>query len=352
MQSAKLVRLNVERIILSESRSTNASENQLYVHRKPVIANVPTAVISSSIFSKYWKSASIIGLSLSLCYALISKPAFQKNSDKSEILLAALLAPPVESERAEPDDSIPTDSDAETSAVVFSGSEYQNRLESEYGAKNVPAVVQDPQTSSQVISMDLEARKESFFKRKEELMKSVSVSQSNGEDLKSMVKFIAGLIAVNRPNIPDCGMVAAAIVKLSSSKKVDPFFVAALISVESRFGQNEKSNVGATGLMQLLPSTATFVADSSRSIKPSLTDVTTNIKLGIDYWMQLEKRYHGNRFLALSAYNWGPGNVDKVRTSPSRIPGSVQKYAKTILERHANWLTHFKNAKLGASGVG
>ena len=356
MQSAKLVRSNVERVILSEPQATTASENQLYVHIKPVLAHIP-----ASIFLRYWKAVSLASLAISLCYALVFKPIFNPPSHKNEISLAALITPQTQLERAgldksdseidDPEVLSAAISDVDTTAVVYSGSEYQNRLELEYDIKNVATVVQDPQSSSQVIN-DLEARKQSIYKRKEELMKKYSAGPSNGEDLRSMVKFIAGLIAVNRPNIPDCGMVAAAIVKLSSAKKVDPFFVAALISVESRFGQNEKSNVGATGLMQLMPNTATEVADSSRAIRPSLTDVTTNIKLGIDYWIQLEKRYRGNQFLALSAYNWGPGNVDKVRTSPSRIPASVQKYAKTILERHASWLTHFRNAKLGASGVG
>jgi len=347
VQSAKLVRPNIERVILSEADATNAHENQLYVHIKPGLAHIP-----ASVFLRYWKAVSLASLAISICYAILFRPIFSSEIVSSEISLASLIAPLSESQKLEAEDlSMQVDPDAETTAVVYSGSEYQNRLESEYNTHNVPAVVQDPQSSSQVIT-DFEARKQSFFKRKQELMRQFVPGHTSGDDLKSMVKFIAGLIAVNRPNIPDCGAVAASIVKLSSAKKVDPFFVAALISVESRFGQNEKSTVGATGLMQLMPDTANEVADSSRSIKPSLTDVTTNIKLGIEYWNQLEKKYKGNRFLALSAYNWGPGNVDKVRSTPSRIPSSVQKYARTIMERHASWLTHFRNAKLGASGVG
>ncbi len=344
MQPSKLVRSNVERVILSEAASSDAAENQLYVHIKPVLVQIP-----ASIFLRYWKPVSLASLSVSLCYALLFRPAFLPSTEEiSEISLASLIA----SENIEELNSAANDSgtDSATTAIVYSGSEYQNRLETEYNSKNVPAVVQDPQTSSQIID-DFEARKQSFLLRKQELLRKI-VPGNSPEDLKGMVKFIAGLIAVNRPNIPDCGAVAAAIVKLSANKKVDPFFVAALISVESRFGQNEKSHVGATGLMQLMPNTALEVADSSKTIKPSLTDITTNIRLGIDYWKQLEKKYHGNRFLALSAYNWGPGNVDKVRTTPTRIPASVQKYAKTILERHASWLTHFRNAKAGASNVG
>lgn len=352
MQASKLVQPNTQRVILSESVVSDSRENQLYVHIKPVVKNIP-----ASIFLRYWKAVSLASLTASVCYALIFKSSFSTQSDNHEVSLASLVEPPAEVDKGDLEDSPEITSEFDATSVVFSGSEYQNRLEyqnkmdSKHSVLNVPAVVLDPKTSSQVFT-DFEGKKQSAFKRKTEVTKQFATGQAHGEDLKSMVKFIAGLIAVNRPNISDCGMVAAAIVKLSSTKKVDPFFIAALISVESRFGQNERSNVGATGLMQLMPETATEVADSSRAIRPSLTDVTTNIKLGIDYWKQLEKKYNGNRFLALAAYNWGPGNVDKVRSSPSEIPTSVQKYAKTILERHASWLTHFRNAKLGASGVG
>ena len=66
MQSAKLVRPNVERVILSESYATNASENQLYVHIKPVLAHIP-----ASIFLRYWKAVSLASLSLSLSIGML-----------------------------------------------------------------------------------------------------------------------------------------------------------------------------------------------------------------------------------------------------------------------------------------
>ena len=59
--------------------------------------------------------------------------------------------------------------------------------------------------------------------------------------------------------------------------------------------------------MQLRPATAREVAiksgDGSR--KPLLTDPKTNIRLGIRYLKDMERRYSGNRFMALSAYNEG-----------------------------------------------
>jgi hypothetical protein len=344
-----LVKPNVERIRLSESAELTDHESQLYIHIKPVLNQLP-----ASAFLRYWKPVTLITLSLSLCYSLVVRPIMTPPPDERspEISLAALALLP----EALQDEELRLDSEdnGATTAVVYSGSEYQKRLQSEGQFKEVPAIVGDPSASSQVISSDFGLEKHilssGFFRKS--IQRPQQAPPSASDDLKSMVKFIAGVIAVNRPNIADCGKVAAAIVKLSAKEHVDPFFIAALISVESRFGQNERSNVGAMGLMQLMPSTAREVADPSMTIKPSLTDVTTNLKLGIDYWKQLEKRYRGNRFLALSAYNWGPGNVDKLKMSPSKIPASVQKYARTILERHQSWLTHFRNAKAGASALG
>jgi len=174
----------------------------------------------------------------------------------------------------------------------------------------------------------------------------------NIEDIKDKIKFIAGLITVHRPNIPDCGLVARHIVELSRRRKADPFLIAAIISVESRFGADSRSHVGATGLMQLMPGTAKVMdLNRGRDGNPALTDVKTNIQLGIDYYKRLENQYYGNKFLALSAYNWGPANVNKVKNNPALIPGSVRKYANTVIERSINWSNHYKKANEGATSV-
>ena len=44
-------------------------------------------------------------------------------------------------------------------------------------------------------------------------------------------------------------------------------------------------------------------------------------------------KYKGNEALALAAYNWGPGNVDKVGGDLSKMPATVQTYVKTTLQR-------------------
>jgi soluble lytic murein transglycosylase len=96
-------------------------------------------------------------------------------------------------------------------------------------------------------------------------------------------------------------------------KHLDPALIAAVIYGESRF-QPRTSSTGALGLMQLEPATADFIARKSGATRFSLTDLATpqiNIAYGSWYLRYLLDRYHGNRALALAAYNGGEANVDQ-----------------------------------------
>ncbi|MFN8390456.1 MAG: lytic transglycosylase domain-containing protein [Bdellovibrionota bacterium] len=178
-----------------------------------------------------------------------------------------------------------------------------------------------------------------------------AAAPQESEQLKrqqNLIKFLSGLIAAYRPSITDCGTIAKHIVELSATENVDPFYVAAVIAIESRFHSGAQSEVGAMGLMQLMPSTAREVASQKHV---ALVDPKTNIRLGISYLKQLQERYNGNRFLALAAYNWGPSNVDKAGWKANRIPGSVRKYSNTVLERTTSWQRHFAKATESANSL-
>ncbi|MCK9310284.1 MAG: lytic transglycosylase domain-containing protein [Candidatus Cloacimonetes bacterium] len=93
---------------------------------------------------------------------------------------------------------------------------------------------------------------------------------------------------------------------------IDPYLVLSIIRVESGFNPNAISSKEAKGLMQLRDSTYSDVGNlfppSDKEI--DLYDPEINIKIGIAYFKKLIKKYNGNYYIALLAYNGGMGNVD------------------------------------------
>lgn len=96
-------------------------------------------------------------------------------------------------------------------------------------------------------------------------------------------------------------------------KDLDPSLIAGVIYVESRF-RDQTSRAGAKGLMQILPSTADYIARKSggtRFTQGDLASPQINIAYGSWYLRYLLQHYDGNELLALAAYNAGEGKVDE-----------------------------------------
>jgi soluble lytic murein transglycosylase len=99
----------------------------------------------------------------------------------------------------------------------------------------------------------------------------------------------------------------------AADKNLDPSLIAGVIYVESRF-RDQTSHAGAKGLMQLMPSTADYIARKSggtQFVQGDLADPQINISYGSWYLRYLLEHYHGNVALALAAYNAGEGKVDE-----------------------------------------
>ncbi len=99
----------------------------------------------------------------------------------------------------------------------------------------------------------------------------------------------------------------------ASEKGVPADLIAAVIYTESRFIP-QRSSAGAQGLMQLLPSTADYIAGLSGGTQFEHGDLATpqiNISYGTYYLKYLLKKYRGSEVLSLAAYNAGEGKVDE-----------------------------------------
>ena len=110
---------------------------------------------------------------------------------------------------------------------------------------------------------------------------------------------------------------------------VDEALVYSIIRQESRFMPWARSRVGATGLMQLMPTTARWVAKQI-PVQPyrqeMLAQPDTNILMGAYYFRRVLDDL-GHPVLATAAYNAGPGRARRWRAEGA-LEGAV--YVETI----------------------
>jgi len=103
---------------------------------------------------------------------------------------------------------------------------------------------------------------------------------------------------------------------------VDESIVRAIIHAESAFNPRALSRVGAQGLMQLMPATA------SRFGVSNAFDAAQNIRGGVRYLAWLLKRFDGDLTLAAAGYNAGEGAVDKYGGVPPY--NETQRYVQRV----------------------
>ncbi|BAZ79770.1 transglycosylase SLT domain-containing protein [Sphaerospermopsis kisseleviana CS-549] len=138
--------------------------------------------------------------------------------------------------------------------------------------------------------------------------------------------------------------------KWSLSRQLNPLLVTALMRQESMFQPKIKSVVGATGLMQVMPSTAAWIAPQiGMDIKNlNLENPNDNIMLGTWYLDHTHQQYGNNSMLAIASYNAGPGNVAKwLQTIPKQDPdefveeipfGETRNYVRLVFGNYWNYL--------------
>ncbi|MES2831916.1 MAG: transglycosylase SLT domain-containing protein [Pseudomonadota bacterium] len=138
---------------------------------------------------------------------------------------------------------------------------------------------------------------------------------------------------------------------------LDIAWVYGLIRQESRFIMNARSHVGASGLMQLMPATASWVA---RKIgmegfsAGQVNDIPINIRLGTNYLKMVLGDLDNSQALATAAYNAGPGRPRAWRaTLPRAVEGAIfaesipfsetRGYVKNVLSNATYYAALFDN---------
>lgn len=113
---------------------------------------------------------------------------------------------------------------------------------------------------------------------------------------------------------------------------VDETWVYGLIRQESRFISDARSSVGAQGLMQLMPTTARYVARRVGMTDYQghrITELDVNLRLGTSYLKFVLDDLDGQPLLASAAYNAGPSRPRAWRASlPRAVEGAI--FAETI----------------------
>ena len=98
--------------------------------------------------------------------------------------------------------------------------------------------------------------------------------------------------------------------RYSKRSNIDVSWSYAIARRESSFSPTASSSAGAYGLMQLLPSTASYINKGSIS-RRKLYDPKLNIRLGTDYLKYLKRKAKGNEVVATASYNAGYHRVAK-----------------------------------------
>jgi soluble lytic murein transglycosylase len=135
----------------------------------------------------------------------------------------------------------------------------------------------------------------------------------------------------------------------SRDKNLDPALVAAVIYRESKF-RDATSSAGAKGLMQILPSTAQFIAHRSGGTQFEVRDLANpqiNISYGSWYLRYLLDRYDGNAVAAVAAYNAGHDRVDdwggrRLTLDDIRF-AETEDYARDVMDKRGEYRDRYRS---------
>ena len=117
----------------------------------------------------------------------------------------------------------------------------------------------------------------------------------------------------------------------ANKQKIPVSLLVAVARGESNFNPQAISKKNAVGLMQIRwPLTAKELGFTK---KEDLFDGCKNIDAGGRYIKQLLRRYNGDLYRTLAAYNYGPGRI----TKSGSIPGGADQYVDYIYDKYRSF---------------
>lgn len=129
----------------------------------------------------------------------------------------------------------------------------------------------------------------------------------------------------------------------SNAQGIDVFRTLGFIIAESRGKKEAISEVGARGLMQIMPGTGRFIAAAHSEPwggTDSLHGINLNIRYGVWYYKDLLRIFEGDENAAIAAYNWGPVHIAyRIRTGQ----GLPKVYPRKVLEAEEQVRKEFCN---------
>ncbi|MGE6330729.1 transglycosylase SLT domain-containing protein [Psychrobacter pacificensis] len=144
------------------------------------------------------------------------------------------------------------------------------------------------------------------------------------------------------------------VVRYSQSAGIDPAWAYGIMRQESRFVSSARSNVGASGLMQVMPDTAKYIArnlgETYSASRANSGD--TNIRYGTWYMGDILSKLNYQPVLATAGYNAGPNNAKRWQPTYGAI--AADQYVESIaFPETRNYVKHvMENATIYSSLLG
>lgn len=146
----------------------------------------------------------------------------------------------------------------------------------------------------------------------------------------------------------------SSVVRYSQQAGIDPAWAYGIMRQESRFVMTARSNVGASGLMQVMPDTAKYIArnlgETYSASRANSGD--TNIRYGTWYMGDVLGKLNSQPVLATAGYNAGPNNAKRWQPVYGSI--AADQYVESIaFPETRNYVKHvMENATVYSSLLG